>query len=174
MYMGEVQYMISEAAKRTGVDKELLLYWEKELALPCVHTENGHRYYTNEDIRLFSCIKELLEQGIRISDLKGVIPDILHTKAVLHQEKDDSAEALLASVFRKVLLENNPILEKQISDTITRQVCQNMDFLLQAKERQEEERYRKLDHLIRQQQISRKETARHTPVHFFQKLLSEA
>ena len=64
--MGEVQYMLSEAAKRTGVKKDLLLYWEEYLRLPCGRTENGPRYYTNEDIRLFSCIKELLDQGIRI------------------------------------------------------------------------------------------------------------
>lgn len=39
--MGEVQYMISEAAKRTGVDEHLLLYWEKNLSLPCGRTETG-------------------------------------------------------------------------------------------------------------------------------------
>lgn len=75
--------------------KDLLLYWEEYLRLPCGRTENGHRYYTNEDIRLFSCIKELLEQGIRISDLKEVIPDILHTKETLKQDNADSPEAFL-------------------------------------------------------------------------------
>lgn len=172
--MGEVQYMISEAAKRTGVDEDLLLYWEEHLELPCGRTENGHRYYTNEDIRLFCCIKELLEQGIRISDLKEVIPDILHTKETLHKERISSPEAYFASIFRTVLAENNPVLEKQISESITRQVSQNMDFLLQAKERQEEERYRKLDHLIRQQQIYRKETVRTTPFRFLHRILGEA
>ena len=98
--MGEVQYMVSEAAKRTGVDERLLLYWEKHLCLPCGRTENGHRYYTDEDIRLFSCIKELLEQGIRIGDLKDVIPDILHTKEALqNKSKEETPESLLASAF---------------------------------------------------------------------------
>ena len=116
--MGEVQYMVSEAAKRTGVDEHLLLYWEKNLSLPCGRTENGHRYYTDEDIRLFGCIKELLEQGIRIGDLKEVIPDILHTKEALQKRvKEETPESLLASVLRSVLAENNPILEKQISET---------------------------------------------------------
>lgn len=165
--MGEVQYMVSEAAKRTGVDERLLLYWEKHLCLPCGRTENGHRYYTDEDIRLFSCIKELLEQGIRIGDLKDVIPDILHTKEALqNKSKEETPESLLASVLRTVLAENNPILEKQISETITKQVSQNMSFLLQAKERQEEERYRNLDHLIRQQQLYRKESVRTAPSRF--------
>ena len=173
--MGEVQYMISEAAKRTGVDEHLLLYWEKNLSLPCGRTENGHRYYTDEDIRLFGCIKELLEQGIRIGDLKEVIPDILHTKEALQKRvKEETPESLLASVLRSVLAENNPILEKQISETITKQVSQNMSFLLQAKERQEEERYRNLDHLIRQKQLYRKESVRNAPSRFFHRLLGEA
>ena len=165
--MDEVQYMVSEAAKRTGVDERLLLYWEKHLCLPCGRTENGHRYYTDEDIRL--------EQGIRIGDLKDVIPDILHTKEALqNKSKEETPESLLASVLRTVLAENNPILEKQISETITKQVSQNMSFLLQAKERQEEERYRNLDHLIRQQQLYRKESVRTAPSRFFHRLLGEA
>lgn len=174
MCMGEVQYMLSEAAKRTGVKKDLLLYWEEYLRLPCGRTENGHRYYTNEDIRLFSCIKELLEQGIRISDLKEVIPDILHTKETLKQDNADSPEAFFASVFRSVLLENNPVLERQISETVTKQISQDMAFLLQAKEQQEEERYRNLDHLIRQQQTYRKEAVKTAPVRFWHRLIGEA
>jgi len=115
------------------------------------------------------------EQGIRIGDLKDVIPDILHTKEALqNKSKEETPESLLASVLRTVLAENNPILEKQISETITKQVSQNMSFLLQAKERQEEERYRNLDHLIRQQQLYRKESVRTAPSRFFHRLLGEA
>ena len=32
--MGEVHYMISEAAKRVGVEAHVLRYWEEELDLP--------------------------------------------------------------------------------------------------------------------------------------------
>ena len=48
-----------------------------------------------------------------------------------------------------------------------------MDFLLQAKERQEEDRFRKLDHLIRQQQNSRREAARPAPVRYLHKIFGE-
>ena len=51
--MGEVHYMISEAAKRVGVEAHVLRYWEEELDLPIGRTEMGHRYYTEDDIRLF-------------------------------------------------------------------------------------------------------------------------
>jgi putative transcriptional regulator len=30
----------------------------------------GHRYYTEDDIRLFNCIKELKEQGMLLKELK--------------------------------------------------------------------------------------------------------
>ena len=93
---------------------------------------------------------------------------------VYKRQKEETPESLLASVLRSVLAENNPILEKQISETITKQVSQNMSFLLQAKERQEEERYRNLDQLIRQQQLYRKESVRTAPSRFFHRLLGEA
>ena len=61
--MGDVHYMISEAAKHVGVESHVLRYWEEELDLPIGRTEMGHRHYTEEDIQLFSCIKELTPEG---------------------------------------------------------------------------------------------------------------
>ena len=66
--MGDVHYMISEAAKHVGVESHVLRYWEEELDLPIGRTEMGHRHYTEEDIQLFSCIKELKEQGLPEGD----------------------------------------------------------------------------------------------------------
>ena len=48
-----------------------------------------------------------------------------------------------------------------------------MDFLLQAKERLEEDRYRKLDHLLRQQQALRKEASKSGAGHYLRKLFGE-
>ena len=70
--MGEVHYMISEAAKRVGVEAHVLRYWEEELDLPIGRTEMGHRYYTEDDIRLFHCIKDLKEQSMQLRELKTV------------------------------------------------------------------------------------------------------
>ena len=66
--------------------------------------------------------------------------------------------------LQKALLENNKLLEDSISLAVSKAVITEMDFLLQAKERNEEERYKKLDNLIRQQQVFRKEVARSTPL----------
>ena len=56
--MGEVRFMISEAAKQVHVESHVLRYWEEELELVIGRTEMGHRYYTEDDIQLFCCIKK--------------------------------------------------------------------------------------------------------------------
>jgi len=180
--MGEVHYMISEAAKRVNVETHVLRYWEEELELSIGRTEMGHRYYTEDDVQLFNCIKELKEQGILLKELKNLIPDILRAKNKARTKKQLSEETLstkdgihltntlrnaeeqVLTPLQKALLENNKLLEDSISLAVSKAVITEMDFLLQAKERQEEERYKKLDNLIRQQQVFRKEAARSTPL----------
>lgn len=182
--MGEVHYMISEAAKRVSVETHVLRYWEEELDLTIGRTEMGHRYYTEEDLQLFHCIKELKEQGMLLKDLKTLIPDMLRTRntlrlrkleAVANQSDNENDKRTIESKaptenekklteLQVALLENNKILEVSISQAVAGAVIREMDFLFQAQERQEEERYKKLDCLIRQQQTLRREAARPTPL----------
>ena len=159
--MGEVRYMISEASKRVNVETHVLRHWEEELGLEIGRTEMGHRYYTEEDVRLFTCIKELKEQGMLLKELKELIPDILKAKAKQkEQRKHKEAEEQQLSELQLALLENNQVLQ----ETITQSVIKEMGYLFQAQDLQEEERYKKLDYLIRQQQSYRKEYARSTPL----------
>ena len=191
--MGDVHYMISEAAKHVGVESHVLRYWEEELDLPIGRTEMGHRHYTEEDIQLFSCIKELKEQGLLLKEIKQLLPDMLRTKALLKARKSDAPKAaasinevadpqdpalsvylpLLEESLRKILLENYQILEGSLGKSVSEKVTKEMDFLLQAKERLEEDRYRKLDHLLRQQQALRKEASKSAAGHYLRKLFGE-
>lgn len=192
--MGEVHYMISEAAKRVNVETHVLRYWEEELSLSIGRTEMGHRYYTEEDIQLFCCIKELKEQGMPLKELKGLIPDMLRTREKLKLQKElkqtqdisatSSVEASeehsasateqlqlqIEKIFQNAMLQNNKILEESFSQAITQKILKEMNYLFQAQDRQEEDRYKKLDHLIRQQQTYRKESARSTPIRKLRKL----
>ncbi len=164
--MGEVRYIISEASKHVGVENHVLRYWEEELGLEIGRTEMGHRYYTEEDLQLFHCIKELKEQGMLLKDLRNLIPDMLRTKEILRQQKKkkDKPVAIHSHTpLQEALLQNNELLEKSISEAVAKAVITEMGFLLQAKERQEEERYQKLDTLIRQQQTLRREAANRSP-----------
>ena len=191
--MGDVHYMISEAAKHVGVESHVLRYWEEELDLPIGRTEMGHRHYT----------EELKEQGLLLKEIKQLLPDMLRTKALLKARKSDAPKAaasinevadpqdpalsvytadnlslsvyqpLLEESLRKILLENNQILEGSLGKSVSEKVTKEMDFLLQAKERLEEDRYRKLDHLLRQQQALRKEASKSAAGHYLRKLFGE-
>lgn len=197
--MGEVRFMISEAAKQVDVESHVLRYWEEELGLTIGRTEMGHRYYTNDDIQLFRCIKKLKDEGMLLRELKPLIPELKETRQKMKsggepapdhskapatvsipaarsvpaaQSASESGDvmiplknveqmrALVGDVFREALSENNDVLKKDISSTVTADVMHEMDFLLQAKERQQEEHFRRLDSLIRQQQTARKESAK--------------
>ena len=192
--MGEVHYMISEAAKRVNVETHVLRYWEEELSLSIGRTEMGHRYYTEDDIQLFCCIKELKEQGIQLKELKGLIPDMLRTRDKLKLQKEPKEDPTVSNsvseeqldmasnaslekiqlqieeIFQHAMLENNKILEESVSQSISQAIIKEMNYLLQAQDRQEEDRYKKLDHLIRQQQTYRKESARSAPIRKLRKL----
>lgn len=206
--MGEVRFMISEAAKQVHVESHVLRYWEEELELVIGRTEMGHRYYTEDDIQLFCCIKKLKDAGMLLKDLKPLIPELKSTKLKLQKtealkkaalKKETTAptvsapaevsapaavstpaaiseaevvpvtqleqvRSLIGDVLTEVVVSNNEELKKDISKSVTTDVIREMDFLFQAKERQEEEHFRKLDTLIRQQQANRKEAAREHPL----------
>ena len=97
---------------------------------------------TKDDARLYACIRDLYEQGVSLSDLKALIPDIRRTREQLQ--------------LKRMLQNNNEVLLNMFS--------QEMTFLLDAKERQEELEFKKLDQLICQQQSFRKASADAGPV----------
>ena len=134
------------------------------------------RKETRDDARLYGCIRELYEQGVPsnisnaeisrlesgkrkepspsvlkeiakalgvpFEELKAVIPDIRRTREQLHMKR---------------MLENN-------NEVLIQMFSREMSFLLDAKERQEEEQFKKIDQLIRQQQSYRKAAAEAGPI----------
>ena len=100
------------------------------------------RKETRDDARLYGFIRELYEQGVPFEELKAVIPDIRRTREQLH--------------MKRMLENNNEVLMQMFS--------REMSFLLDAKERQEEEQFKKIDQLIRQQQSYRKAAAEAGPI----------
>ena len=107
---------------------------------------------TKDDVRLYNCIKELYEQGVPFNELKALIPDIRRTREQLH--------------IKRMLENNNEVLLSMIS--------KEMSFLLDAKERQQEEEFKKLDQLIRQQQSFRKSAASAGPIKTLKQLFLPA
>ena len=84
----------------------------------------------------------------------------------------EQVRSLIGDVLTDVVSSNNETLKKEISKSVTTDVIREMDFLFQAKERQEEEHFRKLDCLIRQQQANRKEAVKANPIMKLRKMLT--
>ncbi len=180
--MGNIHYMISEAAKEVGVESHVLRYWEEEMDLRIGRTEMGHRYYTEDDIRLFQCIRKLKDEGVLLKELKLLIPELQQVKKVKKIENDKcNGNHKMASkiqdkkkdrnidiILEQALKKNNLELEQSICQLVTESMKKEMSYLLDAKEQLEEDRYRRLDTLIRQQQVLRKEKSKRT-IPFFGK-----
>lgn len=96
--MGDRRYIISETSARTGLESHVLRYWEDELGLNIPRNELGHRYYTEEHIKLFRKIKELKEKGYQLkaikSELEGKSELNLSLDDVKQETPTDTAEAV--------------------------------------------------------------------------------
>jgi len=86
---------------------------------------------------------------VPFEELKALIPDMKRTREQLRIKR---------------MLENN-------NEMLVSMITKEMSFLLDAKERQQEEEFRKLDQLIRQQQNYRKNAAHSSAVTRLRRLL---
>ena len=71
--MEKVRYTISDAAQMMDVESHALRYWEEELDLSAPRNEQGHRYYTKENIEQFQKIKDLKEKGYQLKAIKMLL-----------------------------------------------------------------------------------------------------
>ena len=60
----EQRYTVTQTAEILGVRASVLRYWEEELELRICRNEQGHRYYTGNDITLLANIKELRKEDL--------------------------------------------------------------------------------------------------------------
>lgn len=113
--MSETRYMISDAAKKIDVETHVLRYWEEELEIEISRTELGHRYYTEEDIRLFQNIKELKERGIQLKAIKILIPELKKRGAKSFEEGEIPVDNIihLDEKRNERALQNVPVQESE-------------------------------------------------------------
>ncbi len=147
------RYTVTQASEILKVKSYVLRYWEEELELRICRNEQGHRYYTDYDIRLFANIKELKNRGLQLRAIKELIPRISRTAP----GSSESKIRLLPGVSQTVeepeldpdecrMLEFQQILERLIAQEI-------------QMKREGEMRCRDLDAAIRRQQLARREAA---------------
>ena len=104
----EQRYTVTQAAEILGVRASVLRYWEEELELRIGRNEQGHRYYTGNDITLLANIKELKKRGLALRAIKELVPRISRTapgstdsKVKLLEDEQPEREKLLE--FQKIL-----------------------------------------------------------------------
>ena len=77
-------------------------------------------------------------------------------------EKDNKLEQfqlIIGNMIAKAMQENNSVLSKDVSDRVSENVLKEIDYLVRMQEEKEEERFKKIDELIRNYQNGLKETA---------------
>ena len=160
--MEEQRYLISEASKITGTEAHVLRYWEDELDLKIPRNELGHRYYTEDHIRLFQEIQELKNKGYQLK----VIKDLLEGDKILPDTKElalpSEAEAqeiqsakmeqfqnIMTNIMAEALARNNNALSQEVSSQVGDKLVKEMNYMLREREEQEEERFKRLDESLR-------------------------
>lgn len=159
-------YLISEAAKKTGVESHVLRYWEEELNLPIKRNTAGHRFYSNEDIIRFQEIKMMKEKGLQLKAIKTMLTgdeEEKHSLAMCEVEplpkQDDKAyrlQVLLKGLISEAVLQSNQNMVEDIKDCVVKELDYQFRVMNEEqerrsleKEKREEEHYKKMDELIR-------------------------
>ena len=192
--MTQEVYTIKDAAKQVHVQTHVLRYWEEELGLSIGRNEQGHRYYTPEDVRLLERIRGWKEQGLQLKairlmlseDGKLSVPAEVVRQAqtmaaqiveegqggngeeFLPDERENKAarlQLLLENLVAKTVEENSKMILKEL-DFQFRQLEENAQAREQKRQEREEEHYRKLDELICQRGRRKDKRKKHPTTNF--------
>ena len=140
----EQRYTVTQTAEILGVRASVLRYWEEELELRICRNEQGHRYYTGNDITLLANIKELKKRGLALRAIKELLPKIACT-----EPGDGNSKVKLLETSQE---RDNRILEFQ--KIMERLIAQELHM-----KKEGEDQCRDLDETIRNRQLARKEAA---------------
>ena len=139
----EQRYTVTQTAEILGVRASVLRYWEEELELRICRNEQGHRYYTGNDITLLANIKELKKEDLPESNqrtgsknFKDCTRDYCEQSEALEDEQPE----------REKILEFQKIMERLIAQEL-------------HMKKEGEDQCRDLDETIRNRQLARKEAA---------------
>lgn len=147
----EKRYTVTQASEMLKVKSYVLRYWEEELELRIRRNEQGHRYYTDHDIRLFANIKELKNRGLQLRAIKELIPRISRTVP-------GSAESKIRLLPGEAQIVEEPDPDErrmlEFQQILERLIAQEIQM-----KREGEMRCRNLDEAIRRQQLARREAA---------------
>jgi DNA-binding transcriptional MerR regulator len=77
MKMQKRTFRIGELAKHLSLERFVIRFWEKEFSLKTHRSHGGQRFYTEDDVQTFFCIKDLLyNRGFTIIGAKQQIKTV--------------------------------------------------------------------------------------------------
>ena len=82
-----------------------------------------------------------------------------HRPVGVPEDKMQQFQNIIKSIVSEALLENNYELGKEVGGRVSESVLKEMDYLMKVQDEREEERFKKLDELVRTHQKHRKEIA---------------
>lgn len=164
--MGSTSYQISEASRRLHVEAHVLRYWEEELGINIPRNEMGHREYSEKHIQVFRKILDMKEEGYQLRAIRAALKKDLEELKKLGEEKPlalkeeskiectkeerfEQFHTLMNQIMMQALESNNEALIHKFERMIGRQMSETMNQVMSMQEQREEERFRKLDELLR-------------------------
>lgn len=169
--MSENGYLISDAAKQVEVESHVLRYWEEELKMEIPRNEMGHRYYTGEHIQKFRKIKDLKDKGYQLKAIKAVIsgevteesqeitavePAVPVSSFVPADRKMEQFHTIMTDIISQTLERNSEVLSQDIAGRVGEKVIKEMNYIARMQEDRQEERFKKMDELLRATQKNSK------------------
>lgn len=171
--MGEKRFMISDASKMLNVESHVLRYWEEELEINIPRNEMGHRYYTQFHVNLLKNVRDLKRQGFGLKAIKMMITDppegqdvdnlsLMESKPSQQtMTKLDQFQEIMNDIVGNAIKNSTADLSKELSKNVSDSVMKGMNYLMRVQDEREEERYKKLDAMMRsKQKLTRKEKKR--------------
>ena len=164
----EQLYTVRQTTELTGVKSHVLRYWEEELNLYIHRNEQGHRYYTANDIQLFLNVKELKARGLQLKAIRDLIPQAAKKAPGSTQSKIKLLEGEVAETVEEETFAGETLKKESAEEETSANDKKILEFqmILERLIHQElelkssgERRYRTLDQSIRERQLARREAA---------------
>lgn len=184
--MEEKRYIISDASRILNVESHVLRYWEEELEIKIPRNEMGHRYYTQKEIDKLKNVRDLKRQGYGLRSIRMMIngtvlspqekyerrfqnairplneeelQDKMQNESVMIMNKEEKMEQfkeIMGSIIKNALKENQNELSTQIKNKMEESFGKEIKNSLKEQDLRAEERYKKLDEIIRLKQKNTK------------------
>lgn len=148
--MGDREYSVSEAVRLTGVPSHVLRYWEEELQVAIKRTSQGHRIYSEANLKLFRQVKEWKEKGIQLKAIRVLLgkgePDARLAEEIWEidhagEHRNDREIMPLSDIAEKAPTGQASSTNERASEAVGEKTSASNENEKDAQEREEDQSY---------------------------------